>query len=89
MTGKKKVAFNFKAPETAQEVKLCGNFTNWEQGGIVMTHGRGAEWRAQISLEPGEYEYKFMVDGKWYNDPAADCQAPNVWGSENSVKIVR
>lgn len=89
MAGKKKVFFKFKTPGAAREVKLCGNFTNWEQGAIVMDKGRAGEWKAQISLEPGEYEYKYWADGVWYNDPSADRQAPNVWGSENSVRIVR
>lgn len=85
---KKKVSFQFRAPETASSVKLCGNFTNWEQGGIVMKHARSGEWKAQVSLDQGEYEYKYLVDGHWYNDPQAERQLPNVWGSENSIKVV-
>jgi hypothetical protein len=54
-----------------------------------MNRAKSGEWQAQVSLEPGEYEYKFWADGVWYNDPAADKQAPNAWGSENSVRAVR
>jgi hypothetical protein len=89
MAGKKKVSFMFKAPGSAHDVKLCGNFTNWEQGAIVMKHARGGEWKTQINLEQGEYEYKYWADGVWYNDPSADKQVSNDWGSENSVRIVR
>ena len=89
MAGKKRVTFKFKIPASARDVKLCGSFTNWEQGAIVMNRAKSGEWQAQVSLEPGEYEYKFWADGVWYNDPAADRQAPNAWGSENSVRRVR
>ena len=85
----KKVTFSFKPAQELHEVKLAGNFTNWEQGAIVMTKGRFGEWKAQTTLEPGEYEYKFMADGNWLNDPKADKQKFNDLGSENSVKVVR
>ena len=85
---KKKVSFNFRDPG-AHEVKLAGNFTNWENGAIYMTEGKSGEWKAQLSLEPGEYEYRYVASGHWYNDPAADRQQHNNLGSENSVRVVR
>jgi 1,4-alpha-glucan branching enzyme len=85
----KRVTFKFNAPENVQTVKLCGNFTDWEQGAIVMEKSGVGEWWAQVSLETGDYEYKFWVDGIWHNDPAADKQVANVWGSENSLRVVR
>ena len=85
----KKVMFSLKANQEFHNVKLAGNFTNWDQGAIVMTKGRFGEWKAQTNLEPGEYEYKFLADGNWINDPKADRLAHNSMGSDNSVKIVR
>lgn len=89
MARKKRVTFKFKPYFSAQTVKLCGNFTNWEKGAIVMNKGKTGEWKALVSLEPGEYEYKFLADGVWHTDPQAERQIPNVWGTENSIKIVR
>ena len=89
MAGKKKVTFEFVPPQSARDVKLCGSFTDWEKGAIVMSRGRSGEWKTQVNLEQGEYEYKFFADGVWFNDPAADRQIPNVWGNENSLRIVR
>lgn len=45
-------------------------------------------WRLSITLEPGQYEYKFFTDGHWQNDPSARQRVPNGLGTENSVKIV-
>jgi hypothetical protein len=89
MARKKKVTFKFKATAPVHDVKLCGNFTEWEKGAIVMTRGRGGEWKADVNLEPGNYEYKFCADGAWFTDPKADQQTHNSLGSENSLRQVR
>lgn len=85
---RKRVTFKLSAPDTTREVKLCGSFTGWESGAIIMNRAKSGEWKAQVSLDPGEYEYKFWVDGAWQNDPAADRQANNNLGGENSIRIV-
>ena len=87
MARKKKVTFSFNAPE-AREVKLAGSFTGWQSGAIIMNKGRAGVWKADVTLEPGEYEYKFLADGNWQNDPAADAQQRNDQGIENSVRRV-
>lgn len=86
---KKKVTFSFRTKQEFHDVKLAGNFTNWDHGAIMMTKGLTGEWKAQAALEPGEYEYKFMADGVWFNDPRAEKKVRNALGSENSVKVVR
>jgi Glycogen recognition site of AMP-activated protein kinase len=40
-------------------------------------------------LEPGTYEYCFVVDGKWIPDPLAKEMVPNPFGSRNSVITVQ
>ena len=39
-------------------------------------------------LEPGTYEYKFVVDGEWKLDESNPNFAPNSLGSLNSVLVV-
>lgn len=46
-------------------------------------------WEATVSLAPGRYEYKFVVDGQWIPDPMATEQVWNRHGTLNSVKHVR
>jgi hypothetical protein len=45
---------------------------------------RSRTFAAMVSLPPGRYEYKFIVDGEWVEDPKADS-VPNEFGSRNSV----
>ncbi len=53
----------------AREVALAGGFNNWSTTANVMTQGADGAWSVVVSLEPGEHEYKFVVDGQWIADP--------------------
>jgi 1,4-alpha-glucan branching enzyme len=46
-------------------------------------------WKTTVALPPGRYQYKFIVDGEWIADPAAQKSVPNEHGSVNSVVEVR
>ena len=82
-----KVSFEFPAPE-AQEVYLVGNFNTWDTSANPIKKDKKGVWKTTLSLKPGRYEYRFLVDGNWENDPACcDC-VPNEFGSENCVRIV-
>jgi len=87
-TKTKKVPFEFVAPD-AQKVFLAGNFNNWDKGASLMKKDKKGIWKTTVSLTPGRYEYRFLKDGRWENDPACcDC-VPNEFGSQNCVKIVK
>ena len=42
-------------------------------------------WRKTVMIYPGRYEYRFWVDGEWYNDPLNTLRCPNCFGSENNI----
>jgi len=86
-TKTKKVQFEFLAPD-AQKVYLAGDFNNWDTSASLMKKDKKGVWKATVTLMPGRYEYRFLVNGNWVNDPACcDC-VPNEFGSQNCVKIV-
>jgi hypothetical protein len=37
---------------------------------------------------PGRYEYRFVIDGKWENDPFCEGCFMNEFGTMNCVMIV-
>jgi 1,4-alpha-glucan branching enzyme len=83
----KKIQFESRAPE-AQEVCLVGDFNNWDSSANPMKKDKKGIWKTTLSLKPGRYEYRFLVDGNWENDPSCcDC-VPNKFGSQNCVRIV-
>ena len=83
---KKRVQFKLAAPE-AKEVALVGSFNDWDsKARFLKLDGKGI-WKTSMTLGPGEYEYRFLVDGQWQNDPKAE-RVPNSYGSQNSVRGV-
>jgi len=53
-------------PYEGSEVLLYGKFTKeWKK--YRMDHFNN-KWSITIKLKPGTYEYKFIVDGKWFYD---------------------
>ena len=83
----KKVPFEFAAPD-AREVYLAGDFNNWDTSASLMKKDKKGVWKATVSLKPGRYEYRFLVDGNWENDPSCAGCVPNEFGSKNCVRIV-
>lgn len=84
-SAKKFQSFRLTQIENANEVHLAGEFNGWTP---MQMEKRGNEFQALVELEPGEYQYKFVVDGQWIDDPSATRKAVNVFGSTNSVIIV-
>lgn len=80
----RKAKFSFKAAD-AGSVKLAGDFTNWEKAAIEMKATENGDWSAVIPLQPGRYTYRFIVDGKWQDDPQCTRRVSNPFGSENAV----
>jgi len=80
----KQIEFTLKSP-SARSVKLAGDFTNWEKSPVEMMHLQDGVWSTVIPLELGVYSYRFIVDGKWCDDPRSSRHVPNPFGGENSV----
>lgn len=73
--------FRYKAPD-AKSVELMCEFNGWKS--VQMTKGDGGVWTAKVSLSPGTYGYKFLVNGTdWMLDPENSAKK-TVDGIENS-----
>jgi hypothetical protein len=42
-------------------------------------------WRKVISLAPGRYRYRYVVDGNWRSDPMNSDVEPSPYGDYDSV----
>jgi 1,4-alpha-glucan branching enzyme len=74
----------------SSEVFLCGDFNQWSPQSLRMIRRDGSgRWEKRLTLLPGRYEYRFIVDGKWMSDPHAPAEVPNQYGLCNSVVEVR
>ena len=64
------VTFSFYRPE-AVEVKIVGDFTDWQAAPIEMTATGDGWWTLGKKLSGGEYRFRYWCDGQWYTDFAA------------------
>lgn len=70
----------------AKEVCICGEFNSWRpHDHQLIGYSGGDVWKTKLKLQPGRYEYKFLVDGEWVHDPNACENVPNEFGTLNSV----
>lgn len=80
-----RVDFTLDRPD-AQVVYLSGSFNEWSPRGLRLFRRRtNGLWARRVSLEPGRYQYKFVVDEEWIHDPAARENVPNEYGTLNSI----
>ena len=80
-----KVKFSFKV-ENAETIEILGLNSDWENS-VIMSRKKDGSFSADVNLpKDSTHEFKYLVDQKeWLNDPEADKEVPNVYGSSNSV----
>lgn len=84
----RRVTFSIRA-ETGCKVFLAGDFNNWNPAEKEMLDKKGdGVYTATLNLEPGEYQYKFVIDGTWCADPECTDWLQNDHGTLNSVRRV-
>jgi hypothetical protein len=81
----KPVTFTIDAPY-GWEVSLAASFNRWEPQPMVKD--ADGMWRLTVNLSPGTYQYRFLVDTEWKDDPGNNQRVPNEYGSYNSVVTV-
>lgn len=79
--------FSYMAPEAAK-VELAGDFTGWKEAPVVLKKQKSGLWKTAVSLAPGRYQYRFLVDGEWRDDPSCPLRQANEFGTENCVCVV-
>jgi hypothetical protein len=81
---RRKITFRLEAP-SAHSVKLAADFTGWEKSPLAMTkHAKGV-WQIAVPLAAGHYSYRFIVDGRWHDDPLCPQREKNPFGTTNAV----
>ena len=78
------VTFEYFAPE-AKQVYLAGTFNNWNTGTTALRKEKSGRWQIEMALQPGKYEYRYLVDGSWQNDQRPVGCVKNSFGGSNCV----
>jgi len=82
---KGEMTFIYNCLPGAKRVFLVGDFNEWSPEDKRMSRHKDGTFRARVSLAAGNYQYKFLADGRWVNDPDAHGQVTNAFGTTNSV----
>ncbi|HSJ12766.1 MAG TPA: glycogen-binding domain-containing protein [Longimicrobiales bacterium] len=74
--------------EGARQVELAGDFTEWRDRYQLDEIAPGV-WSIVIPLEPGVYDYQFVIDGeRWTVDPLAPAVADGFGGSNSRIAVM-
>ena len=61
------VTFRYRG--SASKVYLAGCFNGWSTSSTPLKKGSDGIWSVTVDLQPGVYEYKYVVNGEWCHDP--------------------
>jgi len=78
------VQFEYNDHE-ASSVFLVGDFNCWNRKKHEMKENDYGIYSQTLMLSPGSYQYKFIVDGQWENDPLNKMTAVNSLRGLNNV----
>lgn len=81
------VNFKLDGFKNANKVCLAGTFNNWKPDDIYMQK-TATGWVFPYTLPAGNYQYKFIVDGRWMTDPT-NQHTTNLNGQTNSFVSVK
>ena len=79
-----KISLELLRPE-ARTVFVAGSFNGWKPETTPLRALGNGRWKGDLALNPGRYEYLFVVDGQWLPDPNARETVVNPYGGRNSV----
>lgn len=74
--------------DSASDVRLAGSFSGWRPDHALHQTSPGV-WTGTVALEPGVYDYLFVVDGsEWVSDPYAPSVSDGFGGVNNRLALV-
>jgi hypothetical protein len=82
------VQFSLKINDNkAHTVAIAGDFNGWNPQTNLLEDPEGdGIWTGTLKLEPGRYEYMFVLDGeKWFPDPNALRYVKDGFGNKNAI----
>jgi 1,4-alpha-glucan branching enzyme len=83
----KRICLELYAPD-AELVFVAGSFNGWEPSAMPLQKQEGDRWVVELMLDPGKYEYRFVVDGEWTDDPLSSAYVSNPFDGLNGVLLV-
>ena len=77
-------SFKLRGFTNAKKVIVTGSFNKWNEKLFSMKKNKDG-WELTLQIKPGTYEYRFIVDGRWMEDPNNIHKKRNEYNEFNSV----
>ncbi|MHB8743722.1 MAG: AAA family ATPase [Sulfuricaulis sp.] len=84
LSGRRKIVLYLFGYEN-MNVHLAGDFNSWMPDQGVITRIVNGVVEKSMMLSPGTYQYRYVIDGKWQEDPSNPDVTPNHSGGFNSI----
>lgn len=81
-------SFSISAPQ-AKDVFVSGDFNDWKIDENSRMEFKNGSWSKRLKLNPGSYHYRFVIDGKWTEDPNNANKQVNPYGEMDSILEVK
>ena len=79
------VVFRLEAPH-AEDVRVAGEWNGWNpEEGVMRRDPISGVWIGRARIPEGRYQYRFVVDGRWIEDPENEDHDFGEEGFRNSV----
>lgn len=86
-----RVTFTIPANDEIGQASVLGEFNDWDaEKGRMPRKKDSGNYELTVSLKPGNcYRFRYLIDEEnWGNDPDADDQVVNEFGTQDSVVTV-
>jgi cyclomaltodextrinase len=83
--------FSYSAGDDSfHRVVVAGDFNGWSQEATPMRRLKSGDYGVLVQLTEGVHLYKFLVDGRWVNDPHSDAslEESDGFGGKNSAALI-
>lgn len=82
-----KVTFSIPAEAVDSSAAVAGDFNEWSEKQNPMKYDKKKNaWTCSVTLKSGNsYRFRYLIDGEWRNDAAADAYEANPYMGEDCV----
>lgn len=82
-------AVDFEFSGEGEDVFVVGDFNDWTPSQAYRLQKANGVFTKRLTLKPGAYKYRFVIDGKWQNDPTNPNAEKNPFGELDSLLLVK
>lgn len=77
-------AVEFLCCGAERTVQVAGSWDHWRPRDLAQA---GDTWALSLSIPPGTFQYKYIIDGQWIHDPSKKWLQDDKGNVNNVIKV--